>query len=304
MGASVGDVKPTLDWQGDVLPLAGPYATPAPRSTPPLPRRPSAAGAMLAVGLHVLLQDSRHPLLQEHQRLVARAVQVVGVCAALVGALGPHPFKGTLPPVGAITTGNLTLVAGKISEGAMRSYVKAFTGFGLFVLLNYDSFNCYADMLAAFVQFTYDRGVAARSTSSKLLCFIPYVTIAHEDVCGLAWKAMAGWGRVQPRVSWLPLPRELMLLPALTLLASRDAAAVDAGLATILAHHIYARGSEISLRLRHSDEKTTMCYLQDAQAHVLTQSLPPGVQQLVDGLGREEGLLALVHAVLQGALAH
>jgi hypothetical protein len=68
----------------------------------------------------------------------------------------------------------------------------------------------------------------------------------------LAWKAWGGWGKIVPPVSWLPLPRLFNLMMALSLVLTGSAYTTDAAVACLVAHHTYARGSEID-GLRVSD---------------------------------------------------
>jgi hypothetical protein len=190
-------------------------------------------------------------VVRAHDMCVRRAIALCGPAASVVGAR-KEPFKGTLPARGDLLTGSLSLVSSKVEHSTLRVYVKAFTGFSYYVRHYGSDLPSYEEAIAGFVQMCYDTGVATRTTSTHLLCFMSYVNVEAKVDCALAWKAWAGWGRLSPRVSWLPLPEELALLFALELMKSSDGCDVQVGLATIVAHHVYARGSEVDgLCLQH-----------------------------------------------------
>jgi hypothetical protein len=192
-----------------------------------------------------------HAVVRAHDLCVKRAVDLCGDSASVVGAKR-DPYKGTLPDRGDLMRGRLFLASTKIDRGTLRVYVKALTGFSYFIRYHGSRLASYEDAIASFVQMCFNTGAATRTTTTHLLCFMSYINVNAKTECALAWKAWAGWGRFNPRVSWLPLPEPLALLFALELCRSEDPHDVQAGLATIVAHHVYARGSEVDgLCLQH-----------------------------------------------------
>jgi hypothetical protein len=192
-----------------------------------------------------------HVVTRAHDLCVRRAMDLCGESASVVGAR-EDPYKGTLPGRGDLMRGRLFLASTKIDRGTLRVYVKALTGFSYFVRYHGSRSPSYEDAIASFVQMCFNTGAATRTTCTHLLCFMSYINVNSKTDCALAWKAWSGWGRFNPRVSWLPLPEPLALLFALELCQSEDPPDVQVGLATIVAHHVYARGSEVDgLCLQH-----------------------------------------------------
>jgi hypothetical protein len=157
-----------------------------------------------------------------------------------------HRFKGRKVPE-TLPAGAFSLVAAKVSDKTRRAYVKALDGFDAFYADTCQDHATYSDALTAFVQHVHDSGVAPKATVTNLLCCVAYVNprLKANGTLAMAWKAWGGWGKIVKPVSWLPLPRLFNLLIALTLVLAGTDYDIDVAIACLVAHHTYARGSEI-----------------------------------------------------------
>jgi hypothetical protein len=183
------------------------------------------------------------PVVAYHLTLESRARALAGTGALQVPTRGTRePFKGILPRP---ETLKVDLLGAKVSEGSLRRYLKAFSGFCYYMREDWHRHDTYADHLFAFVRRAHAEGIQTKSGIEKLLAFLPFISDEAKTITLRARKALDSWAELQPKKSWPPLPWSLALLFAWDLLSSSDPADVDTGLGLLVAHHIYARGCEL-----------------------------------------------------------